>query len=171
MADQKSLGAEFLYNTHFGFATAPSKTNPADAVSVAKLLFSAVNGDGKITPEERAWIKGYWAAKAYSQELIDGLDAMKPLPAAEVAPLLREGTLPFSGLAIIYDAIRAASADHDFAPGERDVIMHFAKVLEIKPEIVAQLEQIVHDEEELKKRRVALLFPKGHPNLHPKYKP
>ena len=70
----------------------------------------------------------------------------------------------------MYDAIRAASVD-GYGSGERTAAREAAKLLGISEQGVAELEPLVADEETLKRRRIKVLMPSGHPNLDPKYQP
>lgn len=170
MSDQTNQSAEFLYRTHFGFASAPSKTNPEDIANIAKVLFSAINGDGEITAAERAWVKAYFGAKGYPAEFVAGVDSMTALSVDELAPLMSQGTLKFAGPTVVYDAIRASSADGQYASGERAAVARIGAALGVSTDAIAAIEQLVLDEQRLLDRRVALLFPNGHPNLDARYK-
>ncbi|MBA3538019.1 MAG: hypothetical protein H0T79_00175 [Deltaproteobacteria bacterium] len=170
MADHKVLAADFMYQTHFGFESAPSKTNPEIVDSMAKAMFSAINGDGKITPKERAWVKGYFATKGFSDAVVDSVDTMQPLPVEEVVTLMSESILRFGRNLLIYDAIRAASADREYPDGERTTVATVAAALGVSPKTLEAIEKLVKEEQELLTRRIALLLPLGHPNLADRYK-
>ncbi len=170
MTDHRSLASDFMYRTHFGFETTPPKTNPEVVNSMAKAVFSIINGDGKVTAKERAWVKGYFATKGYSDDVVDSVDTMQPLPVEEIVALMAESILRFGANALLYDAIRAASADRDYPAGEHHTVMKVAAALGVSAKTVALIEQLVLDEQELLTRRVALLFPHGHPNLADRYR-
>lgn len=170
MADHTSLAADFMYRTHFGFDAAPSKTNPEIVASMAKAMFSIINGDNKITEKERAWVKGYFATKGFSEEVVDSVDTMQPLPVEQIVALMSESILRFGANALLYDAIRAASSDREYPDGERTAVATVSAALGMSTKTVTAIEQLVKEEEELLKRRVALLFPLGHPNLADRYK-
>ncbi len=170
MADHRALTADFLYRTHFGFESAPPKSDPEVVDSMAKAVFSIINGDGKITPKERAWVKGYFATKGYGNEVVDSIDTMEALPVEEIMSLMKESILRFGANALLYDAIRAASADRDYPPGEHATVMKIAAALGVSAKTVASIEALVQEEQELLTRRVALLFPHGHPHLADRYR-
>lgn len=170
MTDHTSLSADFMYLTHFGFDSAPPTTNPEVVNSMAKAMFSIINGDGKIRPKERAWVKGYFATKGYPDDVVDSVDSMQPLPVEEVVALMTESILRFGANVLLYDAIRAASADREYPDGERTTVATVAAALGVSTRTVTAIENLVKEEQELLTRRVALLFPHGHPNLADRYK-
>ncbi len=168
--DHTELAADFMYRTHFGFDSAPPKTNPEVVNKMAKAVFSIINGDGKITPRERAWVKGYFATKGFGQEVVDSIDTMQALPVEEIVVLMSESILRFGANGLLYDAIRAASADRDYPAGEHSTVMQVAAALGASTKTVTAIENLVLEEQALLARRVALLFPLGHPNLADRYK-
>ncbi|MBA3452407.1 MAG: hypothetical protein H0T42_04840 [Deltaproteobacteria bacterium] len=170
MTDHRALSVGFMYRTHFGFDSAPPKTNPEVVNSMAKAVFSIINGDGKITPRERAWVKGYFATKGFGDEVVDSIDSMQPLPVDEIVALMAESILRFGANVLLYDAIRAASADREYPAGEHTTVMQVAAALGVSTKTVAAIEKLVQEEQELLTRRVALLFPHGHPNLADRYR-
>ncbi|MDB4962935.1 MAG: uncharacterized protein JWP01_2934 [Myxococcales bacterium] len=170
MSDHTSLAAEFMYRTHFGFESTPPKTNPEVVASMAKAVFSIINGDGKITARERAWVKGYFATKGFGEEVVDSIDSMQALPVEEIVGLMSESILRFAANVLLYDAIRAASADRTYPVGEHTTVMAVAAALGVSTKTVTMIENLVQEEQELLTRRVALLFPNGHPNLADRYR-
>ncbi len=170
MTDHRSLAADFMYRAHFGFESAPPKTDPEVVNSMAKAMFSIINGDGKITPRERAWVKGYFATKGYGDDVVDSIDSMQALPVEQIVALMAESILRFGANVLLYDAIRAASADREYPAGEHTMVVRVAAALGVSPKTVALIEKLVQDEQELLTRRVALLFPQGHPNLADRYR-
>jgi uncharacterized membrane protein YebE (DUF533 family) len=170
MADHASLAADFMYRTQFGFESAPHKTNPEIVNSMAKAMFSVINGDSKITPRERAWVKGYFSTKGYPEDVVDSIDTMQALPVEEIVALMAESILRFGANALLYDAIRAASADGKYPDGERTSVARVAAALGVSTTTVTAIEKLVVEEEELLARRVALLFPHGHPNLADRFR-
>ncbi len=170
MADYRSLSTDFMYRAHFGFESAPPKTNPEVVNSMAKAVFSIINGDGKVTPKERAWVKGYFATKGYGEDVVDSIDTMEALPVEQIVALMAESILRFGANVLLYDAIRAASADRDYPAGEHATVMKVAAALGVSAKTVASIEALVKEEQELLNRRVALLFPHGHPNLADRYR-
>jgi uncharacterized membrane protein YebE (DUF533 family) len=159
-----------MYRTHFGFETAPPQTNPEVVTSMAKAVFSIINGDGTITARERAWVKGYFATKGFSDDVVNSIDTMEALPVEQIVALMSESILRFGANVLLYDAIRAASADRAYPPGEHATLMKVAAALGVSAKTVTLIEELVLEEQALLTRRVALLFPLGHPNLADRYR-
>jgi hypothetical protein len=98
---------------------------------------------------------------------------MAGLSAADIAQLpelMQLGILAKSGRILVYDAIRASHVD-GYTDGERAAVRKAARLLGIDDATVAELEQLVQDEHQLKRRRIAALMPGGHPNLDQRYQP
>ena len=170
MTEHTALSAEFIYRTHFGFESAPPTTNPEVINSMAKAVFSIINGDGKITARERAWVKGYFATKGFGDDVVASIDTMQAIPVEQIVALMSESILRFGVNVLLYDAIRAASADREYPTGEHVTVMAVAAALGVSTKTVSAIEQLVREEQELLTRRVALLFPHGHPNLADRYR-
>jgi hypothetical protein len=62
---------------------------------------------------------------------------------------------------LIYDAFQAASADDELHEEERKAISKLGHEIGVDENIIEQIAQLYQDEIEIKKRRIALLFPKG----------
>ena len=58
---------------------------------------------------------------------------------------------------LIYDAIRMASADGDYATDERDQVYKAAKILKVSPEAVTAIEALVELEQAANKLRLTIL--------------
>ncbi|MEM8894270.1 MAG: TerB family tellurite resistance protein [Bacteroidota bacterium] len=64
-------------------------------------------------------------------------------------------TVNFAKL-LVYDAIRMASADDDFADDERDSMAEAARILRLSPEVMLSIEALVDLEKAADKLRVTL---------------
>ncbi len=62
------------------------------------------------------------------------------------------------GRVAIFDAVRAASADHEYGDDERRAIRRLAKRLDIGEDVVTEIEALCRDEAALKQRRIDLVF-------------
>jgi uncharacterized membrane protein YebE (DUF533 family) len=162
------LAVEWYYLEHFGFSKAPPQTDAEVVRNMALALVMTASGDGNLSEEERRWIKGYLSAKGYPSAVIAEVSEMSASGIDSLRELMQVGILSKSGRILIYDAIRASSAD-GYTEGERAAVRRAAKTLGIDEETVAELEQLVVDEEAQKARRIRLLMPAGHPNLDRKY--
>ena len=58
----------------------------------------------------------------------------------------------------MFDAIRASNADGAYAKAERAAVRREATTLGVPEEVVVALESLYEDEQELKRRRIALVF-------------
>jgi uncharacterized membrane protein YebE (DUF533 family) len=123
----------------------------------AKALIVCAAGDGVISERERAWLVGYLITVGQSAAVVDqirgysGSDSLKDLIGDD--PLL-----VLTGRSLIYDALRTCAADGELADGERDRILEAAAELSVPADTVAELEEIVRQEEVLRKRRRKLIL-------------
>jgi uncharacterized membrane protein YebE (DUF533 family) len=162
------LAVEWFYLEHFGFSKAPPQTDAEVVRNMALALVIAASGDGDLSQAERTWIRGYLSAKGYPAAIVAEVAAMSVSDIDALRELMQVGILSKSGRILIYDAIRASSAD-GYTEGERAAVRRAAQSLGIDEDGVAELEQLVEDEEALKTRRIRVLMPGGHPNLDPRY--
>jgi uncharacterized membrane protein YebE (DUF533 family) len=142
----------------------------------ARALLNAAAGDGKISVQELAWIKGYLAVKGYGDDIVRQLDAMAQAAegksteavVAECKEAMSIGTLQFAGKCIVFDAIRAASSD-GLDAREKKVLTSIAQAFGIDEGLITQFVALVEKEQALKAERIALVVP-GHPCLLEKYR-
>jgi uncharacterized membrane protein YebE (DUF533 family) len=170
LSELHKLAVAWTYHEQFGFSKPPSQTDSEVVSNMAHALLTAANGDGNLTAEEREWIAGYFAAKGYPEEVVAEARTLVAADLEAVPSLMQLGILRVSGRILVYDAIRAASVD-GYDPGERRAVRAVARALELDDEVVAELEALVEEEAALRGKRIRLLMPKGHPNLHPRYQP
>jgi hypothetical protein len=169
-SDSQALAAQWLYLEHFGFAKAPPQTDAEVVRNMALALITTATGDSQLSDGERRWIIGYMAAKGYPPAVLEEMSGISVANVAAVPDLMQLGILQQSGRILVYDAIRASSVD-GYKSGERAAVRKVAKVLGIDEEGVIELELLVAEEQALKRRRIQVLMPSGHPNLDPKYQP
>jgi uncharacterized membrane protein YebE (DUF533 family) len=124
-----------------------------------RALFCAANGDGRITDAERDWILGYLRAAGHSPENIASLQAYEGT--ADIEDLFTRGVQPASKRIAIADAIRACGADGELADDELAAVRAIADRVDVPAEVVDELVDIYRQEQELKSRRIALVFPGG----------
>jgi uncharacterized membrane protein YebE (DUF533 family) len=124
-----------------------------------RALFCAANGDGRITDAERDWIVGYLRAAGHSPENIASLQSYEGT--ADVDELFARGAQPASKRITIADAIRACGADGDLADEELAAVRAIAERIDVPAEVVDELVDIYRQEQELKRRRIELVFPSG----------
>ncbi len=128
-----------------------------------KALVVCASGDGELADDEREWILGFCASAGGSYELLETLRTIKPGD-LDVAELMQSTERP--GLfthALIFHAIKASDADGVLDPREEMTIRAMASVLGVETEYVDSLIALHREEEAFIKRKMALLFPNGHP--------
>jgi uncharacterized membrane protein YebE (DUF533 family) len=124
-----------------------------------RALLCAANGDGRITDAERDWIVGYLRAAGHSPENIASLQAYEGT--TDIEDLFMRGVQPGAKRITIADAIRACGADGDLADEELAAVCAIAERIDVPAEVVDELIDIYRQEQELKSRRIALVFPDG----------
>jgi tellurite resistance protein len=168
-----NLVASFYFDTYLGFGTVPKKFVE---LLIAKALCNAAGGDGTISANERAWIKGACATKGFTSEELAVVDEyIEKCPGRTMEDIVAD-TKEFiskterpekAGRMMLFDCFRAAHSDGIDAK-ERNVVVAIAKELGIEDTFVDQVSQYMAKEEALKKERIALIHP-GHPFLKPAY--
>lgn len=156
----ETSGKWFFQNT-FGFHLSDLPSEEAyDAFTKAMMI--CTKGDGVLAPEERNWVIGFSAARGMPPTLIE---EMKTYEATEdIAEVIaRTSHTTKTKRAPIYFAIKACLADNQYHEGEQAAVREMAKAIGISEDELKQLEAICASEEELKEKRVQLLFPDGLP--------
>jgi len=131
---------------------------------MSSVMFCAAS-DGVLDPKERNWVLGYAAALGAPTELIRDLERMsaQSLKVQNLGPDFEkfcQRTDKRSAAAkrgIIYDAIRAASADGVFAVDERKSVVDLAVKFGLSKEVVIELEALVAEEKKIKERKAGLV--------------
>lgn len=129
----------------------------------AKAMIICAAGDGRLADEELDWVLGFVASAGGTEELLNDLRTLDP---GELEPmkLLEQTERP--GLfvhALVYHAIKAADADGVLDPAEEFMIRSMAMVLGVPPSDLDGLFELHHEEKEFQRRKIARLFPNGHP--------
>mmetsp|Transcript_7926 Transcript_7926/g.12800 ORF Transcript_7926/g.12800 Transcript_7926/m.12800 type:complete len:189 (-) Transcript_7926:124-690(-) len=181
-ADSKTLdqAARFYYEDYWGFDKLPDEEAERDEMCYryAQALCNAAGADGKVTEGELEWIQGYMAVKNMGSKVQSEIPSLCERAAKETlkdvaqdtAESMKVGTLRFAGRAIVFDAIRAASADGLDAK-EKEAIYVMGEKFGLTKQCIAKLIQQVEKEEVVKMDRMKLIFPDGHPCLMAKYRP
>jgi len=127
------------------------------------------SSDGVLDPKEKQWVLGYAAA------LGSPADLMKELENMSVESLKKQNLgedfekfcarndkrSTASKRGIIYDAIRAASADGVFAREERKSVVDLAVKFGLSEDVVVGLEALVNEEKALKEKKAGLVHRYG----------
>jgi uncharacterized membrane protein YebE (DUF533 family) len=153
-------GLLWLFKEKYTFGQAPS--SEAYTAYLKSLLLCA-NGDGRLTSEEREWVVGFASAYGASDSLVEEL---KSYAANEDIEKVISGSPPESDGSrryLIYDAIKACSADLGYSDSERATVTKMAAKLGISQAVVGQIEAICIEEAQLREKRQALMYPDGAP--------
>jgi uncharacterized tellurite resistance protein B-like protein len=152
-------GLTWLFKEKYSFNQAPASEGYNEYL---KSLLICANGDGELTQAERDWVIGYASAYGASDSLIEELKSYKA--SEDIEQVVSQGKA--SGdyrLSLIYDAIKACSADDDYNPSEQTTVGKMAAKLGITKDIVQEIESICQEEDKLRKKRLALMYPSGTP--------
>jgi hypothetical protein len=136
----------------------PAGVPEDERLDYLKAIMVCARAKGRLTQGEKDWVIGYGAACGAHQETVDALETYD---ADEDIETILERNMPTAqtwGRVAIFDAIRAASADHQYDEGEMEAIRRLARRLEIDEALIAELEGLYRDEVALKHRRIELVF-------------
>ena len=153
--DAHEAGGLWLLREMWDF---PSGVPEDQRVDYLKTIMACARGDGVLAPGEREWVIGYGAACGAHQATVDEL---APYAVNEDAVDILKRNMPVAetwGRVALYDAIRAARADHAYDDGERAAVRRVAATLDIPDEIVSEIEALDDEERALKRRRIDLVF-------------
>ncbi len=126
-------------------------------MAYAKALVICAKGDGQITPQERQWLIGYSVTVGHPDAVVEttttyeGEDAIEDVLKASPA-------MPTYRRFLLYDALRACASDGELAPGERERVLRMADRLGVARQVVAEIEQLVQEDQELRQRKHKLLL-------------
>jgi hypothetical protein len=167
--DTRSIIAHWLFKEQWDFTQIPSM---AEFSAYSSATLAASSGDGKIHPDERAWVIGYFSTiglpedqvpvferaepQQLTTELRQRLDAFRKTPAGQA-----------SCRGLIYDCIRAAAADQEYHPSEAKAIHGIGEMLGIDGATVSKIEDVFKKDQERKSKRLKLFFPEGSPFAKP----
>lgn len=161
---------KFFLRTQLGATRLPPAPNLSEQRKMlpllegfAKAMIICAAGDGELAPAELEWIVGFTANSGGTDELLQELRALDPSkldPMELLAKTERPGLFVHS---LVYNAICAADADGVLEPGEVQTIHAMAMVLGLPEEQVDGLFALHRDEKALRERKLATLFPNGHP--------
>ncbi|MEB3341881.1 hypothetical protein [Okeania sp.] len=163
----RAIVAKWYYKECWGWdlekmATAEELANHIDLGPFLKSLLIVANGDGELSPEERKWVIGRGATAGAPESLLKELETY---PANEdISQVVTDASVVSKGRrAVIYFAIKAASADQEYAEGEKATVRKMAKAIDISEEVVQEIEALCVEEEQVKQKRIALCLPDGVP--------
>ncbi len=152
-------GVHWLFSEKFNFKDVPVAMGYK---SYLTSILICANGDNQLTQAERDWVVGYASAFGAPDEVVEKL---KTDPGDEDidSVISQEAAANDSRRCLVYDAIKACSADGEYSSGERETVTKMAAKLGVDAEIVKQLEEICAEEAKLREKRLALIYPTGTP--------
>ena len=157
--DPHEIGSKWVFDDMWGFTADVSQ--PV-LLEFFKALIVCANADGEITDAERAWCIGYCAATGATPETLAELEAYDGAEDIEVV-IERGQHLGTAHRPVIYDSIRACSADGELSDAERATIGRVAAQIGVTEDEIAEFERIYADDRALRERRIAAVFPVATP--------
>ena len=123
-----------------------------------KAIMVCARGGRELVKAEKDWVIGYGAACGAHQATVDALEAYD---ADEDVVGILERNMPVArtwGRVVVFDAIRASGADEEYNEDEGVHVRRVASKLGIAEDVVVALERLYGEEQELKRRRIGLVF-------------
>ncbi|MQY03209.1 tellurite resistance TerB family protein [Actinomadura macrotermitis] len=153
--DTREKGALWLFKKDWSFDSKPSID---DFEAYAKALMICAKGDGVIAPAEREWIVGYFAAFGCTDGLAEKLEEYQ---AGDTLQDVLSGSQAANACSrgIIHDAVRACAADGVLHEDELASIRTMNRLFGHPDELVDQWVEFHRDEERMRARRAALVWP------------
>lgn len=153
--DPHEIGSKWVFDDMWGFTADVSQ--PV-LLEFFKALIVCANADGKITDAERAWCIGYCAATGATPETLAELQDYDG--AEDILEVIERGRhLGTAHRPVIYDSIRACSADGELSDPERATILRIAAQVGVSEEEFAAFERIYVEDRALREKRIQGVFP------------
>lgn len=157
------LGQGWLFHERFGYAY--DKVPPGLAFEAyGKALLMCAAGDGQLTPDERTWVVGYFAAFDSPSEVTDALKSFDGKGDIDMTIAMGDTIANKGRRWLVWDALNACSADGELHADELARVREMAAMVGIEPDVVAQIEQLHQEESAHKKKQYKLLWPEGIPD-------
>ena len=124
------------------------------------VLLNIAGSDGEVSDEELEWLTVECAESVgVSEEIITKWENFE-YDEDELEELFHSiNSTSFANFnkLLIYDAIRMASADGDYAEDEKEQVYHAARLMKVPPEAVTAIEALVELEQAADKLRLTIL--------------
>src|SRR5262245_40734384 len=117
--DAHETGGLWLLREMWGF---PAGVPEDERLDYLKAILICARGDGALSPGEREWVIGYGAACGAHQSTVDALAAYD---GDEDIRTIVDRNMPSAttwSRVAVYDAIRAAAADHAYDEDEKAAV-------------------------------------------------
>lgn len=163
--DYQRKGNLWVLNRILGFKIFPNGDDfEADFAAVGKPVLVCAKGDGVLDPAERDWPIGFFSALGAPESVLKELEIYEAND--DLAELLANSSDRINNLVqtdIVYQAIKASAADGEYSEQEHEKICQMAKLLGVTADVVEQLVELHKEEEQLRSKRIKLIFPNGSP--------
>ena len=153
--DAHEAGGLWLLREMWGF---PNGVPEDERLDYLKVIMACARAGTDLAPAEKAWVIGYGAACGAHQATVDALDAYD---GDEDVVAILDRNRPVAdtwGRVAVFDAIRASNADESYTDDERAAVRREAAALGVGDDVVVALEALHEEEQDLKRRRIALVF-------------
>ncbi len=153
------LAKEWLSNEFWGIRPREER----DLAAIAKAVLVCAKGDRELSPAERGWLLGAYAARGVPQKMIDELGAYEGQD--DLATLLKgTGVEHAAPRVVIYMALQACAADGELHPLEIAAIIKMGGLLGVSEPVVRQLKAVFEEERAVREKRIRIAFPDGPPS-------
>jgi uncharacterized tellurite resistance protein B-like protein len=122
-------------------------------------LLIIAGADGTVSQPELEWLTQELApAVGIPDEIAEAWEVYeyKESSLEHIFEILKPGNTGNFARLLIYDAIRMASADHDYADKERAIVSKTARILQVPQEVILTIEALVDLEKAAEKIRMTL---------------
>jgi uncharacterized membrane protein YebE (DUF533 family) len=156
----RNEGFVWLFKDKYTFAKLPS----TEAYSgYLKSVLICANGDGTLAPAERDWVVGLASAFGAEDSLVEELKSYQADEDIEQVIGAAPPEANESRRFLVYDAIKACSADGQYSDPERATVSKMAAKLGLSQDVVKQIEELCIEEAQLRAKRLELMYPDGIP--------
>jgi hypothetical protein len=117
-----------------------------DLAAIAKAVLICAQGDGQVSPAERAWMIGAYAARGVPVELIDELRTYEGKD--DLAGVLAGTSVQHAApRVVVYMALQACAADGALHGLEVAAIVKMGALIGVSEEVVMQLKAVFEEEQ------------------------
>ncbi len=126
-----------------------------DNLTWVKGMFACAGGAGRITQHERNWVVGYQTAAGSAEWVIETIRTYEG--ADQIEDIIAMPSMTNTGRGLLYDTLRMCSSDGALTAEVLDCVLRAADGMGLSHDVVADLQQIVIDEQALRSRRYELI--------------
>ena len=126
-----------------------------DNLTWVRGMFACAGGVGRITQHERDWVIGYHTAAGDAEWVLEALRSYEAVDRVE--DIMKVPSMANTGRGMLYDTLRMCSSDGPLTPDELGCVLRAADAMGLPRGVVGELQQIVLDEQALRRRRYELI--------------